>query len=299
MHGVQIRQGVHHHGVARLVIGGEPALVLGDHPAVLFGSRDDLDDGLLQVGHGDGLLVPASGQQGRLVQQVFQVCAGKAGGALGQLLQVHILRQGLVLGVDGQDLLAALDIRQAHIHLAVEPSGAQQGRVQNVHPVGGGQDHHALVGGKAVHFHQQLIQGLLPLVVAAAQAAASLAAHSVDLVDKNDSRGVLLGLAKQVPDPGRTHAYIHLHKIGAGDGKEFHPCFTGHGLGQQGLAGARRAHQQHALGDAGPQGQVFIRLAQELHDLPELLLLLVGARHITEGNLAVLGHVLDPGVAEV
>ena len=30
----------------------------------------------------------------------------------------------------------------------------------------------------------------------------------------------------------------------------------GHGLGQQGLAGARRAYQQHALGDPGPQVQV-------------------------------------------
>ena len=80
--------------------------------------------------------------------------------------------RGLALGVDLQDLLPAPDVGQAHVHLPVEPTGPQQRRVQHIRPVGGRQDHHTFVSGKAVHLHQQLIQGLLPLVMAAAQARA-------------------------------------------------------------------------------------------------------------------------------
>ena len=69
-------------------------------------------------------------------------------------MQVHVLGQGLVPGVDPEDFLPALDVGQAHVNLAVKPAGPQQGRVQNVGPVGGGQHDDPLVCGKAVHFHQ-------------------------------------------------------------------------------------------------------------------------------------------------
>ena len=36
-----------------------------------------------------------------------------------------VFSQGLALGVDGEDVLAALDVGQAHEHLAVEAAGAQ------------------------------------------------------------------------------------------------------------------------------------------------------------------------------
>jgi len=214
-------------------------------------------------------------QQRRLVQQVLQIRAGKAGGSLGHLTQIHILRQRLVAGVDLQDLLAALNVRQTHIHLTVEPSGTQQRRIEDIHTVGGGQHHHALVGAEAVHFHQQLVQGLLPLIVAAAQTAAALTAHRVDLVDEHDGGRVLLGLHKQVADTAGADAHVHFHKVGAGDGQELYPRLTGHCLGQQRFTGARRAHQQHALGDVRAQLQVLLRVAEEFHDLLQFLFFLV------------------------
>ena len=93
----------------------------------------------------------SGGEQGGLVEQVFQVCAGEADGGLGDGPQVYVLCQGLLPGVDLQDLLPALDVGQSHIDLAVEPARPQQGGVQDVRPVGGGQDDDALVGGEAVH----------------------------------------------------------------------------------------------------------------------------------------------------
>ena len=192
-----------------------------------------------------------------------------------------------------------LAVRPAHEHLPVKPAGPQQGGVQDIRPVGGRQDHHALVAGEAVHLHQQLVEGLLPLVVSAAQARAPLAAHGVDLVDEHNRRGGLFRLVKEVPDPAGAHAHVELHEVRAGDGEELHPRLPGHGLGQQGLAGARRAHQQHTLGDAGPQIQVPLGLLEEGDNLPQLLLLLVRPGHVGEADLVLaVGSVADAGPSE-
>ena len=59
-----------------------------------------------------------------------------------------------------------------HQHLAVEAAGAQQRRVEDLRPVGGGEQHEAGAGVEAVELDQELVQGLLLLVVAAAPSAA-------------------------------------------------------------------------------------------------------------------------------
>ena len=68
-----------------------------------------------------------------------------------------------------QDFGTSLNIRTVYYDLAVETAGTQQGRVQNVGTVGGGQQDDALVALEAVHFHQQLVQGLFAFVMATAQ----------------------------------------------------------------------------------------------------------------------------------
>ena len=154
--------------VPGFVIGCEIAFPLNDHPAFLLRAGHHFQDRVLKIGHGDEPLFSSGGQQGRFVHQVFQVCAGETAGALGQLGKGDVLRQRLVAGVDPEDLFPALHIGRAYVHLTVKPSGAEQRRVQDVLPVGGRQDHHALVAAEAVHFHQQLVEGLLPFVVPAA-----------------------------------------------------------------------------------------------------------------------------------
>ena len=130
--------------------------------------------------------------------------------------------------------------------------------------------------------------------MAAAHAGAPLAAHGVDFVNEDNGGGGLLGLVKEVPDPGRAHAHVQLHKVGAGDGEEAHPGLPGHGLGKQGLARARRAHQQHALGDAGPQGDEPPGVPEELHNLLKLFLFLLRPGHVLKADLLVLLRE-DPG----
>ena len=176
-----------------------------------------------------------------------------------------------------------------HRDLAVEASRPQQRRVEDVGAVGGRDQDHAGAVAEAVHLHQQLVQRLLALVVAAAQPGATLSADRVDLVDEDDARAVLLRLLEQVTHPRCTDTDEHLDEVGAGDGEERHAGLARHGARQQGLAGSRRAVEQHALGDLGAERLIPRRVLQEVLDLVELLDRLIGAGDVGECGL---GHVL-------
>src|SRR6201999_3921190 len=80
----------------------------------------------------------------------------------------------LAPGVHPQDALAADQVGLGHHDLAVEAARAQQGRVQDVRPVGGGDHDHAALGVEPVQLDQHLVQGLLALVVATAEAGAAV-----------------------------------------------------------------------------------------------------------------------------
>ena len=200
-------------------------------------------------------------------------------------LQPHVGRERDLPGVHPENPLPAPHVGRVHHDLAVEPAGTQQRRIEHVGPVGGGDQDDAVVGLEAVHLDQQLIEGLLPLVVAAAQAGAPMAADGVDLVDEDDAGRMALALLEEVAHPARAHADEHLDEVGAGHGEERPARLTRHGLGQQGLAGARRADQQRALGEPAAQPGELLRVLEELDDLLQLDLGLVGAGHVGEGDL--------------
>ena len=83
-------------------------------------------------------------------------------------------------------------------------------------------------------------------------------------------------------------ADVHLDEVGAGNGQELHARLARDGLGKQGLTGARRADEQHALGYARAHIGISLRIAQEVNYLGEVFLLLVAARDVGEGLLILL-----------
>ena len=239
-------------------------------------------------------------QDGRLVHNIFQIRAGEVRRSQRDDSQINVIGQRLALGMNLQDLLAALYVGVIDHDLPVKPAGTQQRRIQNIRTVGGRHDNDALVGREAVHFNQQLVERLLALIVTAAQAGAAMTADRVDLIDENNGRRVLLRLIKQVADTARADADEHLYKVGTGDGEERHACLAGYRTGQQRLAGAGRANQQNALGNARAHVQETLGILQELDDFTQLLGLLLRARHIVEGHF-VLFRIVHPraGTAEV
>ena len=134
--------------------------------------------------------------------------------------------------------------------------------------------------------------------MSAADAGAAVAAYGVNLIDEDNGGRIFLCLFEQVTDTGGTHAHEHLHEIRTGDGEERTACLAGNGSRQQGLTGSGRAHEQNAFRDACADLAVLPRIFQEVNDLLQLVLLLVGACHIGKRRLSGVHLVLDVRLSE-
>jgi len=299
VHGVGVGQEVTDESVTRLVVGGDRLLFLGDEPALLLGPGEDAHDALLELGHGDDPAAMTGGEQGRLVDEVGQVGAGEPGGLRGKCIEVDLLLDGLAARMDLEDLAPAGAVRPVDHDLTVEPARPQQRRVEDVGTVGGGDEDDVVLHLEAVHLDEQLVEGLLALVVAAAQAGATMPTDGVDLVHEDDARRVLLGLLEQVAHARGADPDEHLDEVGTRDAEEGHARLAGDRPGEQGLAGARRAVEQDPLGDARPELLELLRVLEELLDLLELLDGLVHAGHVLERDSGRVGaHPAGAALAE-
>ena len=70
-----------------------------------------------------------------------------------------------------------------------------------------------------------------------------------------------LGLLEQIAHARGAHADEHLDEIGAGEAEERDLRFAGDRSGEQRLAGARRADQQHALGNLSSEPAISLGIA--------------------------------------
>ena len=138
-----------------------------------------------------------------------------------------------------------------------------------------------------VELDQELVEGLLPLVVAATETGTTMTADGVDLVDEDDCRGVALGLLEEVAHPGGANADEHLDEIGPGDREEGDSRLAGHRSGKQGLAGPRGAEEEDSLGDLGAHGAVLVGVLEEVFDLLQFLDRLGEPGHVVEGDLGL------------
>src|SRR4029079_1608290 len=146
---------------------------------------------------------------------------------LGDETEVHGRGEGDLAGVDPEDGLAARAVRERDRDLAIEAAGSQQRWVEDVGPVGGGEDDHARLVVEAGHLDQELVERLLALVIAAAESGTSLTSDRVDLIDEHDRRRRDLGLREQVANPAGADAHEELDELRGGDAEE----------GDRGLAG--------------------------------------------------------------
>src|SRR5205814_8720572 len=106
-------------------------------------------------------------------------------------------------------------------------------------------------------------------------------------------------LIKEVAHAARADAHKHLNELRAGDREEGHARLASNSPRKHRLARARRANEQHATRNASAQRIELVRILKELYDLGQLLLGLVHARHIGEGNRGlVAGNAARPRLAE-
>src|SRR5665213_1696247 len=133
-----------------------------------------------------------------LVDQVREVGPTEARRLPCENVEVDLRRKGLVFDVHVENGATAANVGAVEDHVTVETSWPKQGRVEDIWPVGGCDDDHMRIRVETVHLDQQLIEGLFPFIVPAAQAGASLSPDRIDLVNEDDAGAGLLGLVEQV-----------------------------------------------------------------------------------------------------
>ena len=198
-----------------------------------------------------------------------------------------------------QNSLAALHVGQRHHHAPIEAARPQQRGIEHVGTIGRGDEDYALVGLEAVHLDQQLVEGLLALIMTAAEAGAAMASDGVDLIYKDDAGRMLLALHEQIAHARGADANEHLDEVRSRDRKERHARLARNRARQQRLAGSRRPDQQHALGDSAAEAREALRVAQKLNYFFELVLGLVDTGDVGERDLMrILRQQLRAALAE-
>src|SRR6266536_2521893 len=293
VHGVGAMEELNDERVAGLVDGRGALLLLADDDGAPLRAHQHLVLRELEVVQLEPVLVAPRGVEGRFVDEVLDVGAREARRPARDLGEVDLRIERRLLGVDLEDPEAAVKVGPRHDDPAVEAAGPEERRVEHVGAVGGGDEDDALVRLEPVHLDEELVQRLLALVVAAAEASAAVATDGVDLVDEDDAGRVLLALLEEVAHAARADAHEHLDEVGARDREEGHARLARDGAREERLAGAGGSHEQHALRDAAAEARELLRVLQEGDDLLELVLRLVDPRDVCEGDLVVvLGHEL-------
>ena len=287
MYRVHAGNGGGHQRVSGLVVGHDFTL-LGAHHALLLEAGNQPVDRLIEVVHVDRRLVLPRSEQCRFVDEIGEVSTGKASRPCRDRPEVHGRGELDPLCVNHKHGLAALHIRFVDQHLPVKASGSKQRRVEHLRAVGGRHDDDGFVRIEAVHFSQELVQRLLAFLMGAHGALHAGPAKCVEFVDEDDAGGLGFGLCEQVAHARRADADEHLHEFRSAQAEEGDLGLAGHRAGEQRLAGAGRADEQHALGNAAAERRVLLGVAQELHDFPEFLLRFVDARDVGEADLHVV-----------
>ena len=116
-------------------------------------------------------MVATRREQRCLVHDQRQIGTGRSRSRGGDLVEVHVGRERHRPRVDLEDLRAPGLVRRLDGDPAIEAARPEQCRVEDLGAVGGPEHDHVRLGVEAVHLGQDLVERLLALVMAAAEAA--------------------------------------------------------------------------------------------------------------------------------
>jgi len=183
-----------------------------------------------------------------------------------------------------ENSFAALDIRSIQHHAAVKTPRTEQRRVKNIWTVGGRNNDYIGVRIKPVHFNQNLVERLFTLVVAAAQACATLPAYRINFVYKDDAGAVSLGLIKQVTHTAGTDTHKHLNKFGTRNAEKWNTGFTTDSFREKRFTCSRMAYEQHAFRNTRTKLDKLFRVFQKFNDFAKFFFGFISPGNIFKGD---------------
>ena len=197
-----------------MISGIQPFGIRHHHRAAL-GTHQHLVFSLLKLLHTYRAKITASCKQCRLINQISQISTRKSRSPTCNQIRPNIITHRHFAHVHFQNLLATTNIGQTNHHLTVETPRPQQRLIKHVGTVSRGNNNDTLRSFEAIHFNQQLVQGLLTFIVTTTHARTAMTAHCIDLIDKDNTGRLLLGLLEHITHTRCADTDKHLDEIRA------------------------------------------------------------------------------------
>ena len=157
-------------------------------------------DALFKIRLGYKLTVLTYSSKSSLIYHVSQFCAGSSRRCSCDSTEINVISHFDFLGVDFQNFFSAFQIRQFHRNSPVKSSRTKQSRIQRIRTVCRRENYDTFRRIESVHLGQQLVQGLLALVISGKSLAVTFLSYRINLINKYNTRRFFIRLLKQVAD---------------------------------------------------------------------------------------------------
>ena len=187
------------HGMPCLVIRGNLLFFFGEEMTFSFRAQEHFLNRLNEVVLRDYFSVVACGKYGGFIKEICEVRSGKSRGAFGNLAQFYLFGYMFFSSMNFQYCFTVVDIGRVEHDAAVKPPRAQKRGIENIRSVGCRNHNNIVFSLKSIHLDKNLIERLFALVMPSSKSGTALSSHRINLVDKDNCRGIFLCGFKEVP----------------------------------------------------------------------------------------------------
>src|SRR5210317_2366165 len=140
----------------------------------------------------------------------------------------------------------------------VETTCAEEGVVKDIDTVRRSDDHDTSLIVETIHLGQELVNGLLTLVIGWHVSTTTLLTDSINLINEDDTRLILSCLLEKFSYALGSNTYEHLNEVRGRALDEWDIGFTSDGSSKEGLTRTWGASKEGATGDLSTTSKVAL-----------------------------------------
>src|SRR6056300_1888482 len=176
------------------------------------------------------------------------------------------------------------------LNLTVETTWTEEGVIEDVDTVRSSDDHNTSLIIETIHLGQELVNGLLTLVIGWHISTTTLLTNSINLIDEHDTRLILSCLLEKFAYALGSNTYEHLNEVRGRTLDEGDIGLTSDGSSEEGLTRTWSTSEEGTTRNLSTTSIVAFRFFEEIHNLFELLFGRVDTLNISEPGLNLLVH---------
>ncbi len=268
-------------------------LMLSHTQRFLLISHDDFLDRFLDHPDSYTFLTFLTCEYSSFIEKIAELSSRESDRDGSDLIPVHISIEWLALRMYFEDLLAIFEGWETDGHTSIESSWSQKCLIEDIGAIGRCHDDDIGIIIESVHLGQDLIQGLLTLIMSPSDTRRSLLPDSIDLIDEYDRRGFLTSFFEKISYTGSTDSDEHLDELRSRNREKWNFRFSGDCTSKESLPGTRRSLKEYATWDLRTKIFVLHRIFEEVDDLDQICFLFVRSCDIRKCHLLIHLGIID------